>query len=93
MNVLKRLRTERGLSLRVLAAKADLDQSTISLIENDRKRAMLTTLTKLARALEVPLDDLMELQDSGASERGRRGGLVSQAKKETPHTAFQPVGS
>lgn len=83
MNVLKQLRTERGLSLRKLAVKADLDQSTISLIENDRKRAMLSTLQKLARALEVPLEDLLVLQDTGASERGRKGGTSTQTKKET----------
>jgi len=47
MNVLKKLGTEKGLSLRKLAVLADLDQSTISLIENEKKRAMLTTLQKL----------------------------------------------
>ena len=82
MNILKQLRLDAGLSLRALATKADLDQSTISLIENDRKKAMLSTLVKLSKALEVPLGDLLVLQDTGASERGRKGGEASAAKKE-----------
>jgi len=86
MNVLKKLGTEKGLSLRKLAVLADLDQSTISLIENEKKRAMLTTLQKLSKALEVPLEDLLVLQDTGQSERGRKGGLSTQTKKETALT-------
>ncbi len=45
---------------------------------------MLTTLQKLAGALEVPVEDLLELQETGASGRGRLGGLSTQAKKEEP---------
>jgi transcriptional regulator with XRE-family HTH domain len=93
VNILKRLRTERGLSLRKLATKADLDQSTISMIENDKKKAMLTTLQKLAAALEVPLENLLELQDTGASERGRKGGIATQAKKETRQQTLNPLAA
>ncbi|NWJ96030.1 MAG: helix-turn-helix transcriptional regulator [Chloroflexi bacterium] len=76
MNVLKRLRTEKGISLRKLAARANLDQSTISQLENDHKKAMLLTLYKLSRALEVPVEDLLELHDNGAAARGQKGAAA-----------------
>ena len=76
MNVLKRLRTEKGISLRKLASRADLDQSTISQLENDHKKAMLLTLYKLSRALDVPVEELLELQDKGAAGRGRKGAAA-----------------
>lgn len=80
MNKLKRLRGERGLSLRGLAEKARINQATISLIETDKRRAQLATLGKLAIALEVPLDELLEFLDTSAPERGRKG---QEIKKET----------
>ena len=79
MNVLKRLRTERGFSLRKLAARADLDQSTISQLENDHKKAMLLTLYKLSKALEVPVEELLELHDNGAAGRGRKGAAAASS--------------
>ena len=82
MNKLKRLRAERGLTLRKLAIKADLNQSTISLIETDKRKAQLVTLGKLAKALEVSLDDLLEFMDDSAPERGRKGGAARHKKED-----------
>ena len=81
MNKLKRLRGESGLSLRELAQVSGVDQKTISFIENDKSKAQLTTLAKLAKPLKVELDDLLEFLDTKASERGKKGGLANQAAR------------
>ena len=52
---LRELRTERGLSVRGLAAISDLAFNTISLIEHGRMSPTVATLHKLASALGVPL--------------------------------------
>ncbi len=81
MNKLKKLRGEAGLTLRGLAELAGVNQATIALIENDKRKAQLATLGKLAMALKVPMDDLMEFLDTTAAERGRKG---QEVKKEEP---------
>ncbi len=60
MDRLKRLRTEKGLSQARLAARAELDPSTVNQIERGARGASLETLRKLADALEVSLYELME---------------------------------
>ncbi len=84
MNTLKRLRAEAGISLRDLSKKSEVDQATISMLENDKRKARLATLIKLAKALGVAVEDLEGLIDTGAGERGHKGGLASmeKAKKE-----------
>lgn len=90
MNRLKELRTQQDLSVRKLAAKAGVDPSAVSLIENDRRRAQLTTLTKLAAALGVQPEELTSLQDTGAAERGRTSQRKQAERKrqqsQTPST-------
>lgn len=57
---LRQLRSDRGLSLRELAEKSGLSNGYISLLENGRVESpSATVLGKLARALEVSLDDLL----------------------------------
>jgi len=82
INKLKRLRGAAGLSLRELAAKAGVNQTTISLIETDKRKGQIATLGKLAKALDVPIDELLEFMDTTASDRGRYGQEVKQAKAE-----------
>lgn len=60
MERLKRLRTEKGLSQARLAARAELDPSTVNQIERGAREASPSTLRKLADALEVSLYELME---------------------------------
>ncbi|MCC8407736.1 helix-turn-helix domain-containing protein [Mucilaginibacter sp. UR6-1] len=50
---LKKIREEKGLSLRALAAKCDLDDSQISKIENAKWDVQLSTIFELAKGLEV----------------------------------------
>jgi transcriptional regulator with XRE-family HTH domain len=60
MEKLRRLRTERGLSQARLAARAELDPSTVNQIERGAREASPATLRKLAEALDVSLPELLE---------------------------------
>lgn len=71
MNNLKEHRMRQGLSVRALAAKAGVDPSAVSLLENDRRKAQQNTLSKLAAALDVPPETFADLLDTSAAERGR----------------------
>lgn len=58
-NIIK-LRKSRKLSQEALARKANISNITLAKIENDMiKDPRLSTLTKLADALEVSLDELV----------------------------------
>jgi transcriptional regulator with XRE-family HTH domain len=50
---LKKIRTDKGLSLRQLADIADMNFGNINEIEQGNVNPMLTTIFALARALEV----------------------------------------
>jgi transcriptional regulator with XRE-family HTH domain len=81
LNILKKLRAEADISLKNLAKETGVDQATISQLENDRRKAHLATVAKLARYFERPIEDFEELLDKNGSDRSRRGGLASVAKK------------
>ncbi|MER5197571.1 helix-turn-helix domain-containing protein [Streptomyces sp. NPDC002755] len=57
---IRALRLAQGWSLEELAARARVSQSTLSRIENGRRRLALDQLVTLARALETSLDQLVE---------------------------------
>jgi transcriptional regulator with XRE-family HTH domain len=57
---IRALRVARGWSLEELAGRAHLSQSTLSRIENGRRRLALDSLVTLARALDTTLDQLVE---------------------------------
>jgi DNA-binding Xre family transcriptional regulator len=57
---LRALRMAQGLSLEELAARVHLSQSSLSRIETGRRRLALDQLVALARALDTPLDQLVE---------------------------------
>jgi len=52
-------RNYRGLTARALAKKANLSAAYISEIENGKKEGSISSLKKIATALEVDLDDLV----------------------------------
>lgn len=60
---LRSLRQSLGLSLDDLAAKTNLGASTISRIETGRRTIGLDVLVPLARALQVDLDSLLDVDD------------------------------
>ncbi|MFE2375834.1 helix-turn-helix domain-containing protein [Streptomyces sp. NPDC059398] len=57
---IRALRLAQGWSLEELAGRARLSQSTLSRIENGRRRLALDSLVTLARALDTTLDQLVE---------------------------------
>jgi len=57
---LKKLRDKKGYSLERMARLADLSLNTIVKIENGvNQNPTIETLTKIAKALEVGVDDLI----------------------------------
>jgi len=56
---LRELRTERLMSQRDLAAKAELSPTTIAKIETNRVEPNFGTLRKLCRALDVEASELL----------------------------------
>ncbi len=57
---LQKIRNEKGLSLRALAAKCDVDDSKISKIENGKFNITLATIVELAKGLDVKPKDLLD---------------------------------
>jgi len=61
---LKKLRRKKGYSLEKVARLADLSLNTIVKIENGvNKNPTIETLTKIAKALDVGVDDLIKQND------------------------------
>ncbi|HEV7755938.1 MAG TPA: XRE family transcriptional regulator [Mycobacteriales bacterium] len=56
---LKRLRTQRGVTLAGLATTTGISKSTLSRLETGQRRPSLELLLPLAQAYRVPLDDLV----------------------------------
>jgi transcriptional regulator with XRE-family HTH domain len=58
---LKKLRGKKGLSLEKVARLADLSLNTIVKIENGvNQNPTIETLTKIAKALDIEVDDLIK---------------------------------
>ncbi|OYD21044.1 helix-turn-helix domain-containing protein [Oceanimonas baumannii] len=56
---IKELRQLRGLSLNQVAEKADMDKSYLSKIENEKRDPSLSSLFRISKALNVPLNILI----------------------------------
>ncbi len=78
MNPLKKYRGLRGITIRELAEKTKLNPKTISFIENDRQKATIVSIGKLAKALDINIEELVPLMDTTAAERGRKGGTATK---------------
>ena len=78
---LRRLRTEREFSLRALADASELNINTLSLIENGKISPSVSTLQKLALALNVPIASFFEV---GAEKRN----VIHQKAGYRPHATF-----
>lgn len=60
-NNVKKIRAKKGLSLEKVARLADLSLSTVVKIEDGtNKNPTIDTLSKIAKALEVGVDDLIQ---------------------------------
>src|SRR6476646_5384874 len=71
--VAARIRAHRlaaGLSQEELADLAKLSRSHISKVENPNSDLQLITLVRLARALKIPLSELVNLEEGTATHEG-----------------------
>ncbi|KUL51954.1 XRE family transcriptional regulator [Streptomyces sp. NRRL F-4489] len=62
---LKRVRTERGVTLSALAEATGISKSTLSRLESGQRRPSLELLLPIAQAHQVPLDELVGAPDVG----------------------------
>lgn len=58
---LKKLRKKKGLSVRELSTRCDVDYGKISKLENNKANLTLTTLVELAEGLEVHPKTLLDI--------------------------------
>jgi transcriptional regulator with XRE-family HTH domain len=57
---LRVLREERGLTYKEAAELADISHLTLIRLESGQRPPYMPTVTKIARAYEVPLEELLE---------------------------------
>jgi transcriptional regulator with XRE-family HTH domain len=62
---LRRLRTQRRITLTGLATTTGISKSTLSRLENSQRKPTLELLLALSQAYRVPLDDLVAAPDVG----------------------------
>jgi transcriptional regulator with XRE-family HTH domain len=62
---LKRLRTERGVTLGALSEATGISKSTLSRLETGQRRPSLELLLPIAQAHQVPLDELVGAPEVG----------------------------
>lgn len=70
--VLRRLRTEKGLSQEKFGFEADLHRTYIGQLERGLKSPSLKTLHKIAQALGISLTELMALVEQESNVRSDR---------------------
>ncbi|MCE2962966.1 MAG: helix-turn-helix domain-containing protein [Chitinophagales bacterium] len=59
---LKQLRADRNMSQIELAEKINMEKSNLSRLESGRNNPKLMTLVKLAKALDISFNELLELE-------------------------------
>jgi transcriptional regulator with XRE-family HTH domain len=57
---LRKLREKKGLSVRELSSRCDVEYAKISRLENNKANLTLTTLLELAEGLEIHPKDLLD---------------------------------
>ena len=78
---LRRLRTQRGVTLTALAATTGISKSTLSRLESGQRKPSLELLLPIAHAHQLPLDELVGAPEVGDSRvqlrpRVRNGRMV-----------------
>jgi transcriptional regulator with XRE-family HTH domain len=87
---LRRVRRDRGVTLAELSAATGISVSTLSRLESGRRRPSLELLLPLARAHQVPLDELVGAPATG-DPRVRAKPIVRHGRTMFPLTR-QPGG-
>ena len=58
---LQEIRKDRGLTLKQVAERSKLSEAAICLYENGKRKPMLDSLIRLANALDVTVDQLLDV--------------------------------
>jgi len=88
MNVgqaIKMCRTRRGVSQTDLAHRVDCSVSYLSMLENNKRDPTLSTLTKIAHGLNVPIGILFFL----AADREELAGMDKELAGDLARTALE----
>jgi transcriptional regulator with XRE-family HTH domain len=59
---IKEIRTKKGVSQLMLAGELNYDKSNISRLESGRINPKISTLYKVAKALDITLEDLVKIE-------------------------------
>lgn len=84
---LRTLRTERGITLRALAATLEISPSALSQIERGKMRPSVTRLFQIVSTLQVPLTAVFEATEASIAEETAEPGhddVVVARAGETP---------
>jgi transcriptional regulator with XRE-family HTH domain len=88
-DVIRRLRSRRGWTLREMSDRTDIPVSTLSKVEHDRLTLSYDKLVQLSQKLEIPIADLFTeaAPSAGSSVTGRRsiGRIADAVRVETPN--------
>ncbi len=79
---LRRIRGQRGLSMRILAEMSGLNINTLSLIENERTSPSVSTLQQLAQSLHVSITEFFQTNHESKE-------LVYQKQGHRPLVLFE----
>lgn len=66
---LRKIRQDKGLSMRQLAAKAEIEYKQLSLIEHGEINTTISTTYALAEALEIPLKMLFDFPETASKSK------------------------
>ncbi len=78
---LKRLRTDRQMSLTAVATSTGISKSTLSRLETGQRRPTLELLLALSHTYQVPLDDLVAAPEEGDPRLHLKPGHASRAAR------------
>lgn len=77
-------RTQRGASQTEVANRANCSVSYLSMLENNKRDPKLSTITRIAQALHVPVGVLLFL----AAEKDELGQMDARLAGEVEHSAL-----
>ncbi|MGW5942023.1 helix-turn-helix domain-containing protein [Streptomyces celluloflavus] len=94
---LRRLRTERGVTLAALSAATGISKSTLSRLESGQRRPNLELLLPIVQAHRVPLDELIGALEAGdprtrlAPKHGHGKTVLPLTRQPGPLQTFKMV--
>ena len=92
---LRRLRTQRGVTLAALAETTGISKSTLSRLESGQRRPSLELLLPLAQAHQMPLDELVGAPEVGdprvriAPRKRKDRTVIALTRQPAPLQAFK----